>query len=238
MNAEEKRRVLVTRPAADAAPLMAALAARGFDVLLEPMLTIRHLAGPELDLHGIAGILFTSANGVRAFAARSRRRDLTAYAVGEATGEAASAAGFARVHSAGGNVEDLAALIVGHAEPSTLVHAAGGAMAGDLSGLLEGAGFEVRREVLYEAEKSAALSDEAQKAIAAGEVDLVLFFSPRTAASFVSLAEAAGLQGAFDGIEAVCLSPAVAEAASGLDWRRTTVASAPDQASLLAALDD
>ena len=93
MNAEEKRRVLVTRPAADAAPLMAALAARGFDVLLEPMLTIRHLAGPELDLHGIAGILFTSANGVRAFAARSRRRDLTAYAVGEATGEAASAAG-------------------------------------------------------------------------------------------------------------------------------------------------
>lgn len=238
MSAAEKRRVLITRPAADAAPLKAALEARGFSVLLEPLLTIRHRAGPELDLDDVGGLLFTSANGVRAFAERSRRRDLTAHAVGEATAEAASAAGFARVHSAGGDVGDLAAMVVGLAESGVLVHAAGSAVAGDLSGLLQKAGFEVRREVLYEAEKSTALSDETRKTIAAGEVDLVLFFSPRSAASFVSLAQAAGLQGAFDGIEAVCLSPAVAEAASGLDWRRVTVASAPDRASLLAALDD
>ena len=71
-------RVLVTRPEEDAAALVAALKARGHEALVEPMLTVAPAPGvtPPLDLDGVQALLFTSANGARAFARLSERRDL------------------------------------------------------------------------------------------------------------------------------------------------------------------
>ena len=101
--------------------------------MLEPLVAIRwredgaRVLAPLLD--GAAGLLFTSANGVRAFAAASPRRDLPALAVGDATAAAARAAGFADVASAGGNVADLALLVRRRLEPEAgaLVHSRGAA---------------------------------------------------------------------------------------------------------------
>lgn len=81
----KRGRVLVTRPEGQAAATMAALAARGFDCVAAPATVFENLPGPPLDL-GIAGIAVTSANGVAALAARTARRDLPLFAVGEATG--------------------------------------------------------------------------------------------------------------------------------------------------------
>ena len=50
-----------------------------------------------LDLDGVQALIATSANGVRAFAARDPRRSLPVCAVGDATARAASDAGFADV---------------------------------------------------------------------------------------------------------------------------------------------
>ncbi len=69
-------RVLVTRPEEDAGALVAALAARGHETLVEPMLTVGPVPGvtPPLDLEGVQALLFTSANGVRALARLAERR--------------------------------------------------------------------------------------------------------------------------------------------------------------------
>src|SRR5438552_1958740 len=96
---------LVTRPVEDTGPLAASLAARGVVAVSEPLLAIRRIAGAAPDLEGIQALLFTSANGARAFAATVARRDLPVFAVGEATAEAARLLGFANVASAGGAVE-------------------------------------------------------------------------------------------------------------------------------------
>ena len=93
-------RVLVTRPSADAIPLAGELQRRGFDVLLQPLLRIETPDGPPLDLAGVQALLFTSANGVRAFARRSDVRTLAVYAVGDATAATAKAEGFQSVASA------------------------------------------------------------------------------------------------------------------------------------------
>src|SRR6202042_3296229 len=113
-----------------------------------------------------------------------------AFAVGDATAAAAREAGFADIASAGGAVEDLAKLVIARLKPKdgALIHAAGSVTAGDLSGMLEAAGFAVRRAVLYEAAPSEALSPATRDAIARGEIDAALFFSPRNAATFVRLA--------------------------------------------------
>src|SRR4051812_16935975 len=102
------------------------------------MLDIRNLDNVAIDLTNVQAVLFTSANGVRAFAAAERRRDIPAFAVGEATAAAARLAGFTTVDTAGGDVAALADLVRERLTPArgALLHAAGSAVAGDLSGVL------------------------------------------------------------------------------------------------------
>ena len=234
-------KVLVTRAEDDAEKLAAQLAARGYESVIEPLMTIhfRREAAPELApfLDGVQAVLFTSANGVRAFAAATARRDFRVFAVGDATAGAARKAGFADVASAGGAIEDLAKLVIGRLKPKdgALFHAAASVTAGDLQGLLEATGFAVRRAVLYEAVPSERLSDTSRQAIARREIDAALFFSPRNAATFVRLA--AGLEEGCKHMTAVALSPAVAEKLAPLPWHRVAVAAAPHEAALLAALE-
>ncbi len=235
-------RVLVTRPEEDAAALVAALKARGHEALVEPMLTVAPAAGvtPPRDLDGVQALLFTSANGARAFARLSERRDLPVFAVGDASAEAARTAGFAAVESAGGNVDDLARLAIDRLNPAdgVLYQAAANRLAGDLKGTLEAAGFTLRREILYQTVPVTDLSGSLRRELAAGQVAAATFFSPRTAETFAGLVEKMGLAGSCAETTALCFSEAVAEKLRGLDWRAVLVAERPNQNSLLARLDE
>ncbi|HEV7371590.1 uroporphyrinogen-III synthase [Arenibaculum sp.] len=229
------RRLLVTRPGEDGRALAALVEARGATALIDPMLEIEHHAGPPLDLAGAQALLFTSANGVRAAAARTSERSLPAFAVGDATARAARAAGFADVRSAGGDVGDLTALVARSLVPGAgrLVHAAGTAVAGDLGAALAAAGFVVERAVLYAARPAASLAESTVRELYAGTIDAVLFFSPRTARSFVRLAGQAGLDARLVAVDALCLSTAVAMEARTMPWHAIRVAERPEQATLL-----
>lgn len=239
MSAPGGLHVLVTRPRPDAVALAAELERRGHSVLQQPLLEIEIDANVPFDLDGAQALLFTSANGVRAFVARSGRRDLPVYAVGDATAGEAKAQGFVAVESAGGAVDDLAALVRRKVEPEdgALLHVSGSAVAGDLSGLLTSDGFAVRREQLYTARKVTGIDAAVRAALTAGTLDAVLFFSPRSAAAFVTLVQAADVAGACEELTAVCLSDAVAAALAPIPWRTVTVAAKPNQESLLASLE-
>lgn len=233
--------VLVTRPIYYARSLAAALAARGYGALVAPMLTIAPAEGvePPLDLAGVQALLFTSANGARVFAGLSEARDLPVFAVGDASAGAAREAGFARVESAGGDIADLARLVAEHLDPKggALYHAAASKVAGDLTGFLEGRGFSVHRDVLYDAVAATRLTKELRTALVAGSLDVATFFSPRSAETFVSLIQDAGLDGACTRTVALSLSDAVAEKLRALSWAGIEVAARPNQDSLLACLD-
>ena len=235
-------KALVTRPSEDAAPLARALQQRGIEPLLQPLLEIMPVAGAARRLGdaltGAQALLFTSANGARAFIAASPRRELPVFAVGDASAAVARIAGFRSVASAGGDVTDLARLVAARLAPQhgPLVHAAGSAVAGDLAALLPG--FSLRRATLYEAKTADTLAPETVAALQRGEVALALFFSPRTAATFVSLAAAQSLDDACRVVTAIGLSAAVAAPLGTLPWRALRIAAAPTQQNLLAALDD
>jgi uroporphyrinogen-III synthase len=234
-------RILITRPEEDAKPLADALRSRGIATVIEPLLAIRTLpeaAAPLAeDLAGVQAILFTSANGVRAFAELSHRRDIGVLAVGDATADAARKAGFTAVESAGGDVNALAKLVQQRLQPEAgpLFHAAGSAVAGDLARLLAEAGFTLRRRMLYESKPANAFTPEARTVLLTGEIDQVVLFSPRTAATFAVLAKAAAMD--CRRMIALCLSPAVADAAGVLTWRAIRIADHPDLPSMLALID-
>jgi len=201
-------RVLLTRPREDSEPLAAALRERGVGALIEPLLIVELLPGSPLDLDQVQALLATSANGVRAFAAREAGRGLPVYAVGDATARIARETGFGSVESASGDVDSLADLIRRRLDPAdgALLHVAGTAVAGDLASSVEAAGFRYRRVVLYRARKAGRLSPEAVRAIRDRNVDGVILFSPRTAATFVALvAEAQSIE-ACRNLTAFCLS--------------------------------
>ena len=236
-------RLLITRSIEDAGPLAAALEERGHEAVLEPLMSITDIAGadgaPDMDLDGVQALLITSANGIRAFARGTSRRNIAVFAVGDASARTAADLGFAEVSSAGGDVDALAALVRDEAAPGrgALLHIAGSHIAGDLSGLLEAAGFDVRRQVLYQATAAEKLSPVTVDELTSGTLDGVLLFSPRTAELFVKLAAAAaGVEEACRSLVAYCLSQAVADNAKALPFLRVMVASKPNQRSLLDAL--
>ncbi|MDH3232076.1 MAG: uroporphyrinogen-III synthase [Alphaproteobacteria bacterium] len=228
-------RLLVTRPREDADALAEALRQIGAAAVLAPVMTIEPEAGVNVDLAGVQALLFTSANGVRAFASQSPIRDLPVLAVGDATARAAAQAGFADIESAGGDTDDLAALAAERldAKAGALLQAAGRNVAGPLKQDLEARGFEVRRQTFYRAQFVRTLPENARRAIADHELDGVLFFSPRTAQSFVTLAAEAGLSDALGNLYAYCLSAAVAEVARGVRWKGVRIAAEPTQSALL-----
>ncbi|MGY8991307.1 MAG: uroporphyrinogen-III synthase, partial [Rhodospirillales bacterium] len=70
------RCVLITRPEADAAVLQSQLTAMGFKTLLNPILNIAYKDDVHLSLESVQAILFTSANGVRAFVRQHDERSI------------------------------------------------------------------------------------------------------------------------------------------------------------------
>jgi uroporphyrinogen-III synthase len=230
---------LVTRPREDAQGIAADLRGRGLEVMVEPLLDIVPVAAPTIATDDLQGVLATSANGIRALARALPGRGLPVWAVGDATARCARDLGYRRVESAGGDVHSLAALVRDRARPDAgaLLHAAGTKLAGDLAGLLGEAGFAVRRVVLYDAHPARTLSGSLIEALTAGRLSLALFFSPRTARTFVTLAEAAGIGDRCGTVAAYALSPAVADILADLPWRAVVTAETPTQAALLAALD-
>ncbi|GAB2179740.1 uroporphyrinogen-III synthase [Dongia sp. agr-C8] len=229
---------LITRPLEDAKPLAELLAGRGVECTVEPLLEIAPLAEAVIDLDGVQALLFTSANGVRAFAAKSSRRDLKVLTVGDGSATTAREMGFSDVTAAGGDVEALAALVIAKLDPKAgpLFHGAASVLAGDLQGKLEAAGFSLRRAVLYEAKTATTLTHETRMNLALGGVDMVLLFSPRTARTFAELWRKADAP-SLGKTTALCLSAAVAREIADLGWQRIEIAASPEQPAMLALVE-
>ncbi|MBN9481446.1 MAG: uroporphyrinogen-III synthase, partial [Bordetella sp.] len=134
------RRVWVTRAEPGAARTADRLTALGFTPIVAPLLTLSPLPG-ALDAapspETVAALALTSPNGVEAFAPLIPRfRDHPVFAVGDATAEAARAAGFADVRSASGDIHALARLVAAEAPPGLLLAPGAREPAGDLPALL------------------------------------------------------------------------------------------------------
>lgn len=229
------KKILITRALEDAASLAALLDDKGIETLIDPMLQIDFVSGPQLDVFDVQALLMTSANGVRAFTKRNPERQIAVYAVGDATMREATAQGFTRVQSASGDVKGLAALVIERTKPAagTFLHVAGTEVAGDLGAALTSAGYRYRREVLYQATAALQLSAETRAALEAGHLTGVALYSPRTAIIFCQCLQHARRDRQMTKVTAFCLSPAVADALSEINWQAIKIAEKPTQLSLL-----
>lgn len=229
-------RILITRPLEDGEAVAARLADMGHQGLVAPLLATHFADGPEVDLAGVQAVLATSANGIRALARRTPRRDLPVFAVGPQTAGEARALGFAAVKSADGDARTLAKAAADWARPEAgvLLHVCGEEAPGHLAEALREAGFDVRRLALYRMEPTRALPLDIRTALQEKTLDGALFFSPRSAGIFRDLTADLSMEG----VAAFCISRATADALAPRSFARVAIAAAPNQDALLALLDN
>lgn len=189
--------------------------------MVAPLLAIEPITRTAPDLTAIAGLVFTSANGVAAFTALTPDRTRPVFTVGDATAEAARAAGFAPVRSAAGDLGLLAAMLIAEG-PSAGPLLVVGALepAGDLPALLGGR-IEATALAVYRAVETGAPAPEA--------FDAVLVHSARAGRALAAL-------GPFVGQTAVALSAAAAGPLGDRSGLEIRLASTPDETALFAAL--
>ena len=234
-------RVLVTRPEPDASREAEALAARGHEAVLAPLLNIEFARDVPVDLAGAQALIVTSRNALRALATRRELEDarkLPLFAVGKATSRTARELGFTEVITGPGRAAGLVELIAGRLDPKrgTLVHLAGETLAFDLKPALAARGFTLRQPMLYRAVPAQALPPRALSLLEAGKLDGAILLSPRTARTFASLIERHGAVRQESGPVCYCLSQAVAEAVAPLGFG-VRVAAGPREEDVLALLD-
>ncbi|WP_316014469.1 uroporphyrinogen-III synthase [Roseobacter sp. HKCCA0434] len=209
--------ILLTRPRA-ASERFAAELPEGWRALIAPLMEIefRKIA---VGAQGAAGVVFSSANGVEAWR-RAGGGGVPAFCVGGRTARAAREAG-CEVMATGADLAALVPLLPG----GRLIHVRGVHTTRPLAELVPGA--EVEERIGYAA-AARPLTDEAQAALAAGILDAVACFSPRSAALLVAEARA---EWRLERTRLVALSGAVAQALSPLG-RPVEIAARPDAAAL------
>jgi uroporphyrinogen-III synthase len=168
-------------------------------------------------------VILTSGNAARlAGGAMNETFDAVCYAVGESTAQAATEAGFADVRAGPSDGAALVELMASDGVTEAL-H-----LCGRDHAELSHPSIRIERRIVYAADPVEALPKQALQAIEAGA--LALLHSPRAAARFAELVEAAGV--AKDRISIAAISDAAALAA-GAGWLNKAVAPEPRDHALL-----
>ena len=234
-------RVLVLRPEPQASATSEALAGRGIDAVVAPMLEITYRDGVAASLFDPAGdppdgLLLTSANAVASLREDPRLPDLFAVpvvAVGPSTATTARSAGFVAVIEADGDADALVTLVADRfAAGDRLVHLAGRDRAGDVAGRLVARGLSVTVVEAYRAEAADRLPDEIRADLLAGGFHAVIVGSRRTAEAFRRCLTEAAPMVPLTGTVLVAISAAAAAPLERL-FERVAVAERPDGESLI-----
>lgn len=231
-------RVLVTRPQADQAQTLSALADLGLSGLSCPVLDVDWLDF-AIPLEPWQAVVATSRNGLRALAAEDLASlvSVPLFVVGRKTEILAVELGFRQVSPASRDAAHLGQGSLGQlsAEAGPILYLTARHRSGNLVEELEQAGFGVHLVELYQTKAVDRWPEDIIQNIKNRQLGGVLLYSARTARLFVERLDQYGLDDAATNLTFFCLSPAVASVLSERDYP-LVVAEAPNEASLLASV--
>ena len=230
-------RVFVFRPRPDAERTARTIAEHGFEPVVAPLFEVVRLtdAAPE---GAFDALVLTSGNGVPALAdGPATWRDLPVFTVGSRTAAKVREAGLDDTRSADGDRNDLIELIKRTLPiPAKLLMIVGRDRKEDVPDRLREAGYEVTLWTAYAAEPVSVLPEDTQAALRHGG-GAALHYSARGARTFIALAQAAGVADEALELTHVALSADVASPLISAGASTVLVAEHPEEAGMLAALE-
>jgi len=231
-----RRRILVTRPVAQAADLAGLLDARGFTPVIVPTVEI-DMASTAVDLDamlesldGADWLILTSANGAEALAARIVANGyqmpdaLRVAAVGPATADALRAAGIRVDHVPDSYLTVAIAAGLGDVGGVRVVLARADASTPDLRGMLDERGAIVEEVVAYRTVEGPAPSRDPLRAALHDDLAGVAFTSGSTVRGLLRLASPVD-RGRARCIPAFCIGPVTAQEAQRCGFDIAAIAS-------------
>lgn len=226
--------LLLTRPQISSEHFLQALRNRGIAhrALISPLMDIV-FTEDAIDLEGVRGLIFTSANGIAAWRARNLPTTLPVHVVGPATEIAARAAGFDVRLTCPDAARLIPALERAHAAgeiDGPLLHLSGLHTRGDVAGQLTARGLPTARVTVYD-QPQMPLSRDARAALDGTNPVLCPLFSPRTAQLLAESPVKAPLLVA-------AMSEAVVNALWPLHIESLKVAARPDSGAMVEAVRD
>ena len=228
-------KMLVTRPEPDAQATLARLDALGIEAIAVPLMLRETLDASLPPPDGFTAMVLTSANAVRSLADRGvveHYRHLPVFAVGDRTAREATEAGFERVSSAAGALQDLINAMTIARMRGPIFYPAGKHQSADLAKALAPLGIMVATAKIYDMVAAEALP----QAVLAGlgeEIGAVLAYSRRSAEIFATLA-AEVPRTRRSGLAMLCMSEAVAEPLLEARFSRISLADRPDEDAMMA----
>lgn len=225
--------VLLTRSDADNARIAAQAGLDPDQVLTWPVLRVQPMdVAPPAP--GTQALLFTSGNGVAAFADACERRDLPALCVGDRTADLARARGFADVRSAAGSATDLAAIAL-QSGFTRFVYVRGQQVSVDLAQVLRSHGLFVDECIAYAMVAMDQPPTPVAKAFDSGHVTLVTVWSAGVA-TVLERAIAGNSQWSLVATDMLAISSKAAAPLGKTPFRHTIVASRPDATAMVDSL--
>ena len=238
------RRVVITRPRAQASEILERLARQGAVGVPLPLIRIEPVHGDMRGLPSSDWILFTSVNGVEHFFSRVGETALSARigAVGPATAEALRSRGLAPAfqpeEQTGAALARGIAALEGSSISSRRILIPCAAEAGESTAeILREAGASVEEMPVYRTVPEEPAAEELAR-ISKG-VDAVVFMSGSAARAFRALVESTpSLAPAFEKAVVACIGPTTAESARAAGLRVDIVPGEHSSEGLVAALAD
>lgn len=222
---------LITRPTTESGPTGEKLEALGHTVHFAPMLKIDPVSFeiPE----ETRSLILTSKNGARFGLANIEQKDRPIFAVGEKTAAVARSMGFTNITVGPGTARQLVPLLLecGDATKREYAHLCGNEIAYNISDVLEDDGIDAINTITYQTTPNRSFPPAVEEAMEEGQIDSVLFYSPRTATIFEEAISEAGKHDWLPQLDAYCLSPRVADELMG-PWRSVSYAMIPTEKAL------
>ena len=169
-------KILITRPEDDSLKLSQIIEKSGYETICAPFIEIEYFKPALPSRKGYDALIFTSKHAVRSFCLLSKHRDIVCYAVGNSTAKTLKNSGFLNIHTADNNVASLIKIL-----PKNLKYLY--IRGKNITQFFDEIDYE--SVITYGAKQIDGLSDEVVNIILKEEVSDIVFYSKRTAESFI-----------------------------------------------------
>jgi uroporphyrinogen-III synthase len=232
-------RVLITRPEPGAAATAKRLEILGFEAICLPLTEIRPTFAEMPEGRAFDAVAMPSANAIRHAqpSLLCALVGLPAFAVGRATAEAATEAGFRDPTVGPGDGLGLATLMAGRFAPGArVVYLCGRVRTSNFEETLHAAGIEVTPVETYDTVVLDYSDMELTEALGGEAFDAVLLYSRLAAQSLAELTDRSVILSLLGRASFICMSERVAAPVIPIGKERIHIAAEPEEEAMLARL--
>ena len=224
--------ILLTRPINESIKTKSILTELGHKVTVDPLLKIIFLKNNK-NYKNIYCYIITSKNGLLALSKVTKNRSIPIYCIGLATAKFAKQKKFKKVFFADGTGKNLYKIVCKMTKKKKIVHVSGKDVTINITKKLKNSGYNAERIIAYKSLQAQNFRNKTILNLSEKKIDLVLFFSKKTANTYIKLSRKANINSKLKKAYSLCLSKNIANVFPRNYWKKIYISPHPNLLSLI-----